>query len=178
MPNRPRFLWILAIALVLAAPVPASDPPKDPPVDVVPETTDEAVSPPRVLAKSQNAPDYPPAALAARFDGTVHLRVTIQPDGTVGRVDVIECDHPNLGFEKASVDAVKKWKFAPALKNDEPVAYTTSFRVNFRTASNGGQGRVDVLAGMSSTDAAKYESRTDSRATPPPPPPSSARKQQ
>jgi TonB family protein len=177
MPNRPRFSWLLAVALVLAFPVPASDPPEDQPVEVVPETTDELVSPPRVLAKSQKAPDYPPAALAARFSGTVHLRVTIQTDGTVGRVDVIECDHPNLGFEKASLDAVKKWKFSPAMKSDEPVEYTTSFRVNFRTASNGGQGRVDVLAGMSSTDAAAYERNSDSRTPPPPPPPSSARKQ-
>jgi len=177
MPNRPRFLWLLAIAMVFAFPVAASDPPKDQAVEVAPETTDESVSPPRVLAKSQNAPDYPPAALAARFSGTVHLRVTIQADGTVGRVDVMECDHPNLGFEKASLDAVKKWRFSPALKNEEPVEYTTSFRVNFRTASNGGQGRVDVLAGLNPTDPPKYEASSENRAPTPPPPPSSSRKQ-
>ena len=77
---------------------------------------------------------FPPAAKAARFTGTVTVKASIRKDGSVGEVKVIECTHRNVGFEQASVEAVKQWKFEPARNNGDPVEYATQFRLNFRRA--------------------------------------------
>lgn len=59
------------------------------------------------------APTYPAAALAAKWEGVVKLRVKIKADGSVAavRVDV------SSGYElldEAAVQAVEQWRFTPA----------------------------------------------------------------
>ena len=148
-----KFLVLVLLPAALAAPGLATEtvpsaPPEPTSIDEQ-ESPDEAILPPQAIAKSQKAPDYPPAARAARFDGTVHLSLTILVNGTVGNVEVLECDHPNVGFEAAAIDAAKQWKFVPAKKDDQPVEYVTTFRVNFRTGVGGGPGKVWVTAANS-----------------------------
>jgi protein TonB len=107
--------------------------------------------PPRVIAASQTAPAYPPAALAGRFDGLVELRVTVRPDGTVGDVDVLWCDHPQLGFEEASVAAVRRWRFRPARRAGEIVESDTTLRLTFRPGGTGPGREAYVTAGSLSS---------------------------
>jgi len=92
---------------------------------------------PRVIAASQTVPEYPPAALAGRFEGLVELRVTVRTDGTVGAVDVLGCDHPQLGFEEASAAAVRAWRFHPARRAGELVEADTTLRLTFHTGGPG-----------------------------------------
>src|SRR5882724_4326348 len=63
---------------------------------------------------------YPPAALAARREGTVVLFVTVEVDGSVGPATVAES--AGEGFDKAALVAVKQWKFSPARRGDEPIS--------------------------------------------------------
>jgi TonB family protein len=101
------------------------------------QIVEEVVVPPQVIIRSQKAPDYPPAALAARFEGVVVMELHVRIDGTVGEAKVVDCSHPNIGFEEAAIAATKKWRFEPALKDGEPIAYPATFRVNFRVGVGG-----------------------------------------
>ncbi len=131
-------LGLVSIGLLVVTPVGGADIPED-----QTEATEEGESegtqviPARVILKSQKAPVYPPAAEEARFEGTVYLELIVKADGSVDDVRVIECTHPKLGFEEASIEAVKQWRFEPAILDGEPVDYTMQFNLHFRSAGPG-----------------------------------------
>jgi len=135
----------VAVLFVLGSIVPVGTFPIE-----APDTGSEFV-PPRVIAASQTVPSYPPAALAGRFEGLVELRVTVRPDGTVGAVDTLWCDHPQLGFEEASAAAVRAWRFRPARRAGEIVESDTTLRVTFRREGPGPGREAYVTAGTVSS---------------------------
>jgi len=108
---------------------------------------DPEIVPPRVILASKSAPAYPPAALAGRFEGVVELRAKIRTDGTVGAVDVLRCDHAQLGFEESSVVAVRSWRFRPAHRAGVPIEADTTLLVTFRNGGNGVLRGTFVTAG-------------------------------
>jgi len=57
--------------------------------------------------------------------GTIKLRFTINPDGTVKKAEIISRDISNAGFQKCLIDRVKKWVF-PVTKNAKEVTVTLS----------------------------------------------------
>lgn len=99
---------------------------------------------PQVILESQKPPEYPPAAKAGRFNGSVMLEITVLPDGKVGKVDVLDCTRPKVGFENAARDAVKKWRFEPGTRDGEPVEFSLKFRLNFNAGKVGGSPRVSA----------------------------------
>jgi TonB family protein len=88
---------------------------------------------PVLIPASRVSPEYPPAALAARFQGSVTLRTEVLADGTVGRIEVLDSSAPNLGFEKAAERAIRQWRFEPALAAGQPVVGDQVVRLNFHT---------------------------------------------
>lgn len=75
-------------------------------------------------------PDYPIDDRNTRHAGTVLVEVTVNVDGSVGQVSVKRGIDPVL--DQKALDAVRKWKFAPAQLNSMPVAMCTVVEVNFR----------------------------------------------
>ena len=122
--------------------------------------SDPGYIPPRVIAASQTAPAYPPAALAGRFDGLVELRVTVRSDGTVGDVDVLWCDHPQLGFEDASIAAVRAWRFRPARRGGAVVEADTTLRLTFRPGGAGPGREAYVTVGSQSAGGSRSSGMT------------------
>lgn len=61
----------------------------------------------------QASPDYPAIAAQMNLRGTVKLKIWINPDGTVRRLEYIG-GHPLLA--QAALKAVKDWKYEPASK--------------------------------------------------------------
>jgi TonB family protein len=96
--------------------------------------------PPQVILGTQIRPEYPPAALAARYAASVLVELTVLQDGTVGEVKVLKCTRPKVGFEEAVVTALKKWRFEPGTKGGKPVEVTTTLNLNFT------RGGVDVAS--------------------------------
>ncbi len=88
------------------------------------------VTQPELETKVQ--PDYPEMARLARTSGRVILQAVIQPDGSVGEIQVLRCNRPNLGFEEAAIGAVKQWRYRPATQNGRPVAVYFTVMVEFR----------------------------------------------
>ena len=159
MSNGAKALSFLVLASIVLAPCLASTLEEEEHIRKIAEPADETVTPARVIAKTQKAPEYPPAALAARFDGKVLVTLSILPDGKIGEVKVTESDHPNVGFEDATLKAVKQWEFTPATKDGKPVEYQTTYRLSFRLEGGGRGGRVDILAatGNAETDQVRQE---------------------
>jgi len=57
-------------------------------------------------------PPYPRRAREMGWEGTVVLRVEVQPDGTVGTVSVRQTSG-YLTLDEAALTAVKRWRFEP-----------------------------------------------------------------
>lgn len=79
----------------------------------------------------QVRPTYPSSARRLGVQGTTVLKVYVHVDGRVGDVIVQEsAGHPDL--DQASVDAVRRWRFEPARRGDDPVAMWVLLPVEFR----------------------------------------------
>ena len=73
---------------------------------------------------------YSEDARIAKHQGSVLVSIVIDTDGSVRNVKLIR----SLGFglDEAAYDAVRSWRFKPALKDGQPVAVTANVEVNFR----------------------------------------------
>lgn len=102
---------------VPAAPVPAPAP--------VPAVADTAPRP-----VSSLAPRYPREALRRGAAGTVVLRVHVGTDGEPQAVDLVQ----GSGWrelDRAAADAVRRWRFAPAMRDGQPVAASVQVPITF-----------------------------------------------
>ncbi len=112
----------------LAAPAPASLPVPAPPEPASPEPGPIRVSlgqGPGIVKKVE--PLYPPAARAARQEGTVVLDVLISRAGTVTGVTLVRSARPML--DKAAMEALGQWRFSPG-ERDVIMTLTVHFRLD------------------------------------------------
>jgi protein TonB len=72
---------------------------------------------------------YPPEALRQGFEGDVVLRLLIDSDGTIAKVDIVS--DPGQGLGPAAAKAVREYRFRPAKVNGTPVATTVPFTIHF-----------------------------------------------
>jgi iron complex outermembrane receptor protein len=63
---------------------------------------------------------YPPSALSERKHADVVLAVTVDTDGHVSKVDVLESGGADL--DEAATIAARQWTFVPAMRGDKAVA--------------------------------------------------------
>lgn len=73
-------------------------------------------------------PVYPPAAKAARIQGTVVFGALIGVDGSVRALQLVS-GHPAL--VEAAKDAVQKWKYSATIVKGQPVPVVTNISVDF-----------------------------------------------
>lgn len=102
-----------------AAPAPPPDPP-------APIRLHSGMTAPRKTVEV--APAYPAIARAAHVQGVVILEAVLDATGGVESVRVLR-SIPLL--DQAAVDAVRQWRFTPALLNGQAVAVVMTVTVNF-----------------------------------------------
>jgi TonB family protein len=73
-------------------------------------------------------PEYPSDAREARIQGVVVLKVNVDEEGRVVRVELIS-GHPMLA--PAAIEAVRQWTYRPYLLNGKPIEVETQVQVNF-----------------------------------------------
>jgi protein TonB len=66
-------------------------------------------------------PEYPPRAQQQRIGGWVEVSFTITPVGTVDDIKVTGSDPPYV-FDRAVVEAVRKWRYNPKIEDGKAVA--------------------------------------------------------
>ncbi len=123
----PLLIAAFAASTLAARVARAQDPAPAPPTQANPGRADEVVPP--VVITHVDA-QYPPSARAARKHGDVMLALTVDADGHVSKVDVVESGGADL--DEAAVIAARQWTFVPAKKNGRALA--SRIRVPFHFA--------------------------------------------
>lgn len=79
-------------------------------------------------------PVYPSASRRAEETGKVVLRVYVDKEGAVAQIGV----HKSSGFSRldnAALETVKRWRFTPAKRGNEPVAGWVNVPITFKLDS-------------------------------------------
>lgn len=101
-----------------------------------PAPVEEAVTAARADAGYLNnpPPQYPPQALRQGLQGTVYLKVLVQPDGHPARV-TLEKTSGKKALDDAALAAVQNWRFVPAKRGETPIEGWVSFPIEFNLES-------------------------------------------
>jgi TonB family protein len=83
----------------------------------------------RPVLVRQVDPEYPKLAQRMGIDGEVEVEVLVGPDGAVEDVRVVNVSRTGVGFERATIDAVRQWRYKPATKSDVNVRMWVPARV-------------------------------------------------
>jgi len=78
----------------------------------------------------QAHPEYPESAKSRGVQGDVVLRAVIFLDGSVGSLSPAGSPDPELA--QAAMNAVRQWRYEPALLNGQPIETATTITVNFQ----------------------------------------------
>ncbi|MBX9401022.1 energy transducer TonB [Lysobacter sp. BMK333-48F3] len=128
-------------------PTPTPPPPDQPPIENLdPSPIDPPAPPPAPPAPPQvasdigssvdpssrrlNPPKYPPTEARQGVGGTVVLVISIDAQGNVLDVQV-EKSSRNRNLDRAAMDAARKWRFNPEVRNGQPVASRVRVPVDF-----------------------------------------------
>jgi TonB family protein len=76
------------------------------------------------------APQYPAASLRRGEGGTVRVRVEVTEQGDTGSVDVAETSGSRM-LDRAAVNAVRSWRFRPAMRGGRPAADVVMVPITF-----------------------------------------------
>jgi TonB family protein len=78
------------------------------------------------------SPKFPePARKTTQAEVKVTLAATIGEDGSVRQVRILEASAGDCGFEEASLEAVRQWKYKPGTRMGRPAAMNTKIVVTF-----------------------------------------------
>ncbi len=120
------------------------------------------------------APVYPKDELAKGINGTTVLLIDLAADGSVTRV-VVDRSSQNKHIDDAALEAVKRWKFNPAVKDNKAIASKIRVPVEFRNDSVLPQPPLPPPPPPPRTSATRPPppppSTSATRPPPPPPPP-------
>jgi len=93
---------------------------------------------------------YPYEAREQKLQGEVVVRILVSETGDVETAEIVSGD-PVLA--KSALDAVKKWKFKPFIKNGKPVEVSTKLPFDFAFSEN-----------INDEGAQRYKSRREASA--------------
>lgn len=86
------------------------------------------VSAPRILFTHD--PEYSDEARRAKYQGVCVLSLIVGPDGLPRDIRVARS--LGMGLDEKAIEAVRQWRFQPALKDGTPVAVAINVEVEFR----------------------------------------------
>jgi len=87
-----------------------------------------SVLPPKVLSSVD--PEFSEEARKAKFSGNVEVYLIVDANGNPSHVRVVR--GVGMGLDEKAVDAVRQYKFKPAMQNGKPVAVDLYIDVNFQ----------------------------------------------
>ena len=79
-------------------------------------------------AITRPAPEYPPTARQLKITGVVNVEVSINPEGDVADVRIV---NGNPVLTRVVVDTVRRWKFHPFTSDEKPVVAVASLSFDF-----------------------------------------------
>jgi protein TonB len=133
-PPKPEPAPLISAPLEAPAPSPIVEPP--PPAQPVPAPVVAAapvITAPIFAADylDNPAPYYPQLARRAGEQGRVVLRVLVNPAGRADEIEIrTSSGYPRL--DESARDTVRRWRFVPAKRGDEPVPAWVLIPISFR----------------------------------------------
>lgn len=95
---------------------------------------------PRVITRdatplaSNVSPLYPREALRAGVEGSVVARINVDNFGNVSDVAIVKREgNRDRNLDRAVLEAVRKWRFAPAMREGRAIASVVQVPVDFRS---------------------------------------------
>lgn len=85
------------------------------------------ISPPAIVREVK--PDYTEDARRRGIEGDVVLEIVVRRDGTVGPITLLQ--GLGAGLDQRAIDAVRQWRFSPALRQGTPVDVMVEVAVEF-----------------------------------------------
>ena len=76
-------------------------------------------------------PEYPPAARRRGLEGTVLIRVLVNPDGIPGETRLVGPSGTDA-LDQAALAAVLRWRFTPAREGNLAIAHWVDVPITFR----------------------------------------------
>ncbi len=92
-----------------------------------------ALRDPKPIPGQSPAPRYPAAALRRGESGTVTVRAEIGVDGVPDEVSVATSSGSRL-LDRAAMDAVRRWRFTPAMRDGEAATGTIVVPITFEAS--------------------------------------------
>jgi len=87
------------------------------------------VTSPRLIKEVK--PNYTGDAMRAKVQGVVTMAAVVMPDGSVGNVQITRSLDPTFGLDQEAVRTVKQWRFAPGMKQGQPVPVLVEIEMTF-----------------------------------------------
>lgn len=112
--QRTVLLTLLAAFVLAALPAPAAQPADRGPI-----------------LKRAPGPDYPDAARPFSPANAIVAGIRIGRNGHVDDVYILDSEHTGMGFEDAAIDAVRRWRFQPSIRDGRKVSSFHVVRLQF-----------------------------------------------
>ena len=78
-------------------------------------------------------PEYPRTSLRSGAEGMVLLNIQVDASGTPVDVEVVQRSGVrDRNLDRAAIDAVRQWRFEPAIRGGKAVSSTVQLPVDFR----------------------------------------------
>ena len=87
------------------------------------------VTSPEILFEKK--PEYTSEAMRAKVQGIVEVEALVNPDGSVGRVQVIRSLDDRWGLDQKAVEAVRMWRFKPGMRLGKAVPVLVTIELQF-----------------------------------------------
>lgn len=84
-------------------------------------------SPPRAIYSPD--PEFSEEARKAKYQGVCVVGLIVSPSGTPTNIRIVSS--LGMGLDEKAVEAMKNWRFEPAMKDGHPVAYALNVEVDF-----------------------------------------------
>lgn len=101
-----------------------------PPAPVPAPTAPQPVASADPVPVSSPSPRYPQEAARRRESGKVMVRIEVGPDGVPTATSIVESSQ-SRALDKAALDAVKRWRFRPAMADGHPVVGSVVVPIEF-----------------------------------------------
>lgn len=82
--------------------------------------------------RHEERPKYTSEAMRAKIQGQVELEIVVLESGAVGEVRIVKSLDRAYGLDQAAIDAARKWKFNPGVRQGIPVATRVGLVLEFR----------------------------------------------
>jgi periplasmic protein TonB len=134
-PAEPQARIAAPVEVPSPSPVVVTPPPPPTPLPAVPQALPQpqrAITAPIFAADylDNPPPSYPALSRRAHEQGRVVLRVLVNPGGRADNIE-IRSSSGHLRLDEAARDTVRRWRFVPAKRGDEPVPAWVLIPVSF-----------------------------------------------